>query len=182
VTGSAPSAHHTVAGLLGRALDAALHACAVLGALILLAICLLVTWVVISRRWLGAPLGWNVELTEYALLYLTFLATAWVLRQDGHVRVDVLVNVLTARAQRILRRVTDGLALAVCLLLAYYAFGVTAEAYRDHLLLVKMLTIPKWPILAVVPLGFLLLAAELVRGMFRAPAPSDASSPRPPAP
>lgn len=158
--------------MLGRFLDGLLYACAVLGALVLLGICLLVTWVVISRRWLGAPLGWNVEVTEYALLYLTFLATAWVLRHDGHVRVDVLVNLLPVRAQRTLRRITDGLALVVCALLFYHSFAATAEAYRENLLLVKMLIIPKWPTLAVIPLGFLLLAVELVRGMFRRPAPS----------
>lgn len=153
--------------MLGRVLDGLVYACAGLGAAVLLGMCLLVTWVVISRRWLGAPLGWNVEVTEYGLLYLTFLATAWVLHRDEHVRVDVLINALPDRARRRLRRVTDGLALLVCLLLFYYSLAATAEAYRENLLLVKMLIIPKWPTLAIIPLGFLLLAVELVRRLFR---------------
>ena len=49
------------------------------------------------RYFLNRPLVWVLELTEYALLWVTFLGAAWLLRQGGHVQVDVIVDFMSRR-------------------------------------------------------------------------------------
>ena len=51
-----------------------------IGAAILAFLMLAVCWDVVARTIVGKPLIWLLEFTEYGLLYMTFLCTAWVLK------------------------------------------------------------------------------------------------------
>ncbi|MDP6179526.1 MAG: TRAP transporter small permease, partial [Desulfatiglandales bacterium] len=64
-------------------------------AFILLSVCL----EVLMRYFLNRPLQWVVELTEYALLFITFLGTAWLLKREGHIKVDVFLTLFSPKAQ-----------------------------------------------------------------------------------
>jgi TRAP-type C4-dicarboxylate transport system permease small subunit len=54
------------------------------------------------RYFLNSPLVWGTEVTELLLLYITFLGTAWVFREDGHVVIDVFTHQLDKRKRKIL--------------------------------------------------------------------------------
>lgn len=138
---------------------------AAVAALILALMALLITWSVISRKWFGNPVSWSVELSEYALLYVTFLATAWVLQRGEHVKVDLIVDALPPSARRVLRVVNNALGLAVSLLLAWFTLAATAQTYAEGQLLIKAFTVPKWVTMAVMPVGFLLLAVQFARNL-----------------
>ncbi len=62
-----------------------------LGAAIVAFLMLSVCWDVIARTFAGKPLTWVLEFTEYSLLYMTFLSTAWVLKDEGHVTNDIFL-------------------------------------------------------------------------------------------
>ena len=66
------------------------------------------------RYFLGTPTRWVVEFSEYALLWIAFLSGAWILREEGHVRVEMLTELLSPRWQRWMHSATSLLGAAVC--------------------------------------------------------------------
>jgi TRAP-type C4-dicarboxylate transport system permease small subunit len=84
--------------ILDRIIDLCAFAAGLLLSFILISVCL----EVVMRYFLNRPLQWVIELTEYALLYITFLGTAWLLKKDGHIAVDVMLFRLGPRAQAFL--------------------------------------------------------------------------------
>jgi C4-dicarboxylate transporter DctQ subunit len=46
---------------------------------------------ILMRYFLNRPQIWAVEVTEYTMLYITFLGSAWLLREEGHVKMDILI-------------------------------------------------------------------------------------------
>jgi C4-dicarboxylate transporter DctQ subunit len=154
---------------VARAFDLVLDAAAVLAAALLVAMTLIITWSVISRRWLGDPWSWNLEFSEYALLAVSFLGAAWTLRRGAHVQVDLLVNVLPPRLQHALYRLNQLLGLVVCATLAWYSAQGTADTLREGQMLIKALTVPKWATMLVIPVGLVLLALQFARNLLAGP-------------
>ena len=86
-------------GRIGRILDFIIVSFSFVAGLLLAFILLSVCLEVVMRYFFNRPLQWVVELTEYALLYITFLGTAWLLRSEGHINVDVFLTLFSRRAQ-----------------------------------------------------------------------------------
>lgn len=123
---------------------------------------LMVSYSVLGRKFFGLSGAWAVELSEYIMLYLTFLVAPWVLKQDGHVRVDVLLNFLGPRLRFFADAITTTVATVVCVVLFWFSLGVTVESYQRGVTLMKILQVPEYLLLAVIPLGSLLLSLRLV--------------------
>ncbi|PON17846.1 hypothetical protein C2W62_11000 [Candidatus Entotheonella serta] len=67
-------------------------------------ILLMITFLVTGSalvRYMGfrAPI-WILQYTEYILLWLTFLGAAWLLREEGHIRIDTVISRLGASSRR----------------------------------------------------------------------------------
>ena len=112
------------------------------------------------------PLGsivWIIEITDYCLLWITFLGTAWVLKVDGHVKMDMLLNRLTPGTQDIVNMITSAVGAIACLILAFFSVKVTWQHFQTHHLFTRYLDVPSYPILAIIPIGSLLLFFQFVR-------------------
>ncbi len=134
----------------------------------------------ILRYGFGAPLAWEIEVNEYLLLYVAFLGAPWLLRQDGHVRVDILFAYIPERAARRLTMITSLLGGLACLVLCVIGCQSTWEAYVRELPEIKTLAVPRWILMWVIPYGSLLLSIEFfikARGhwLLTAPAPTRAT-------
>jgi len=121
---------------------------------------------VILRSTISRPIVWVNEGTEYALLYITFLGAAWLLRREGHVRVDIVLNRLEPRTQAILNAVTSVILATICFLLVWYGTRVTLDNFERGILSVRYYEPPKFIFLAVIPLGSLLLFIESMKKTF----------------
>lgn len=106
---------------------------------------------------------WAIEVTEYALLAAAMLGAAWLLRADRHVAVDLFTAALPRRAKRAVDLIARTAVLAISATIAWYAVVATLRTHRDGSILFKMLTIPEWPLLAVIAFGFGLTAIEAAR-------------------
>ena len=148
---------------LDRAFEHVVDAMARLGGVVLVAATLLVLAEVVSRYFFQRPILGAVEVTEYCLLWMTFLSVAWVQRRDANVRVDFVLRLLGPRAQHALNTATS--LVAAIALLAVAWFGV--EVVWFHYSTGYQLSTPLRPsgalILAVIPLGCLVLAVEFLR-------------------
>ena len=112
-------------------------------------------------------LPWANEVTEYALYLITMLTAPWLLRQGLHIRVDVLLRALPARVGWGAEWAVDLIALACCLVLAWYGFKAVLSSHAIGGMVVKVISVPEWWLLAPLPATFALLAIEVLLRMVR---------------
>ena len=134
-----------------------------LAILVLVAISLSVCLEVVTRYGFNRPLRWVVEFAEYGLLYITFLATAWNLRQGGHIRIELVHERLSPRAQAWCDAIGSFLGVMVSLVLLVFGFLATTSAFERGVHRQSLLETPVWIVLAVIPLGAALLTARYLR-------------------
>lgn len=150
-----------------RLLDLIVVVMAALAGLLLLASAVSLLYEVLMRYFVGRPLVWVIELNEYMLLYVTFLAAPWVLRNDGHVAVDILVSAVGPRLRAVLGLLATFIGAVICLVLMMYGWEVAWDFYRRGVGSGTLLNVPKAPIVAVIPAGSLVLFLQFCRQVTR---------------
>ena len=126
--------------------------------LIIFSVCL----EIIMRYFFNRPLSWVVELTEYGLLYVTFLGAAWLLRNGGHVQVDIIVNSMSERWRKRCAVFSSATGLVVSLVLTVFGGVVTYDHLVRGIYKPTILEFPTGVVLAVIPLGSLFLSARFL--------------------
>jgi len=127
---------------------------------------LLISAEVAMRYFFNHPIENVDEITEHALLYITFLSAAWVLRKGGHVEIDIIYNQLGSRFKAFLDLVNPILGAAACLALTWFSFQATWLAFERGTVFATTWSLPRWPVLAVIPLGSFLLFIESLHEVF----------------
>jgi TRAP-type C4-dicarboxylate transport system permease small subunit len=119
-------------------------------------------------RQAGLPaFGWTLELSEYGLVLVSFLGAPWVLRHQEHISVDIVIRHVRPTMSRILLTIADVTSAAACLILAWFATQVALEALQRGTILYNYFAIPQWLILAILPLGAILLTIEFALRIWR---------------
>lgn len=106
------------------------------------------------------------EITEYSLLWMTFLGTTWILRNNGHVRIDLVVTLLPQKYRSILNAIASILSVILLLAMTYYSTKLILYDYRTGFTLSGVLRPLKWPIEMIIPIGFLLLSVQSLRNAY----------------
>ena len=118
----------------------------------------------VVMRWLfQEPLGWIVEGGEYILLFVTFLASAHLLHENGHARMLLLVEHLSPPRARLLNLFSAVIGAVVSLILAWVTADSTIESIRFGNFYRGAIELPQAAVWWVIPFGFLLLAVEFMR-------------------
>ncbi len=142
--------------------DAIVNSLAVVGAIFLAYLIAAVTLSIILREF-GAAIDWLFETTEYSLLWITFLGAAWVLREDGHVKMDLLVSRLSSRNQFILDIITSIIGALICFALTWAGAKVSWDTFQSGYFLHSILAPPIYPIIVIIPIGSFLLFIQFIR-------------------
>src|SRR5688572_3759233 len=88
------------AARLARIYDRCLEIMARIAAVLTILIVVGVSFDVLGRYFFAQPIGWVFEATEYALLFIPFLAMAWLVREkSGHVQIELVIENLRAPIQ-----------------------------------------------------------------------------------
>ena len=130
---------------------------------VVLFLTLLISAEVGMRYFFNHPIENVDEVTEHALLYITFLSAAWVLKKGGHVQIDIIYNQLGPRVRAYLDLLNPILGAAVCLALAWFSFEATWLAFERGTVFATTWSLPRWPVLVVIPVGSFLLFIEFLR-------------------
>jgi len=102
------------------------------------------------------------EITELMLLYLTFLGTAWVYHDDGHVVVDVLLyNLVEGRKKNVLILQNHILVGVVSLILVYYGTATTIDCVVRNVRNPTILETPIALAIGIIPVGAFVLLLEV---------------------
>lgn len=148
---------------VGAIFDGILDLFAFLSALLIAFIMLSICLEVFMRYFLNRPLVWVIEMSEYALLYITFLGTAWLLRREGHVTVDILLVRLNPKTRAALGFLSSIIGIGISLVLIWYGSEVAWDHYVRGVFKPTVLQFPTAPVLAIIPIGSVMLAMQFVR-------------------
>jgi TRAP-type C4-dicarboxylate transport system permease small subunit len=107
------------------------------------------------------------QLSGTMMVYITFLGAAWVLRNDGHVTVDIFIDTLPARVRRMVQVVGSLVGAAACLSIAWFATHAVIVSIQRGVLIAAEIEMPRAVNLVVIPLGCFLLGIEFVRRALR---------------
>lgn len=120
---------------------------------------------VVMRYLLDNPIEGVMEITQHSLFYITFLGMAWVMKREGHVKIDVVLNQLNPRSQALINVITSILGIIVALVFLWFSARVFWFNLQGGMLFpgIGAGTFPKAPILVALPVGFLLLLIQFMR-------------------
>ncbi len=118
----------------------------------------------VTLRMLGIqPPYWTSAATEYALLYITLLAAPWLVRQKGHVFVQLVNQALPPVPRKWLERAVYLICILVSLTIAFYSLAEAIQSFERGEYDVRSIAMPMWLLYAPLPVGFLLTATEFLR-------------------
>ena len=150
--------------MLSKVLDVSMKWCFFIGAFLIGAMGFFITYDVIVRYAFARPNIWAMQMSEYIMVYATFLAAAWVLKNEGHVRLGLVIDHLKPKPQAVMGIITSIMGTCICLILLWqsadelvYSFqkGLSTSYYPWNVI--------EWPTLVAVPLGSLLLSLQFIR-------------------
>lgn len=122
-----------------------------LGTMIVLAV-----WQIVQRNVFGNGFVWTDELLRLLVLWLTMVGSIIASRNDHHIRMDLLINLLSPRWQTRLKRVVYLITAVACGALSWASMRfVLMEIEFESLLLGSC---PAWWFQIVLPVGFFLIA------------------------
>lgn len=144
----------------------------VVDAMALLAAAMLI-WLMISvvasvaMRNVGLqPFAWLFTSAEYGLLYMTMLGAPWLVREKGHVHIELVTAALSERLRRVVSRVVALGCVAVSLILAWYGLQLLLTNLERNDYDVRSYFYPRWLLTITFPIAFSLMAIEFARFVF----------------
>lgn len=105
--------------------------------------------------------------TEYALLVVPCLGAPWLVREKGHIYVEIVLMTLKPGPRRALMLAIGATCVLVCGVLAWYGFGVTIADFLHNEKDVRSLDMPRWMVVGFIPLSFAMMALEFARFLVR---------------
>jgi TRAP-type C4-dicarboxylate transport system permease small subunit len=143
-----------------------LQAMALLSGLILVWIMVAVVMSVIQRNLGMQSWAWLFLSTEYGMFYMTLLGAPWLVRQRGHVHIEMLTAVLPTRFLPSFSRAISLLTALICAVLAYKGVELVLLNLERGDFDVRAYFFPSWILSMAFPISFGLLTIEFARMVF----------------
>ena len=115
---------------------------------------------IILRKTFSISIPGIIESSEYAIVFITFLSAAWVLRIKGHVRIDIVLLNIPPKVQKIMNIGTSLFSAVLCAFLAIWTYWVIEDMAMRHITSVNSLSIPMMPLYIPVLIGYTLLCIQ----------------------
>jgi len=106
---------------------------------------------------------WIIPMSEYALLWIVFLGTTWLLREGGHITTDVIYIHLSEKAKRYLNLIMSVVGGVACALLLYLGIAHACDCIVHGVTDVRAMTVPKSAVFIIIPIGSLFLTVQFFR-------------------
>jgi TRAP-type C4-dicarboxylate transport system permease small subunit len=149
-----------------RVYDAALHLMALIAALTLVWLMVSIVASVVMRNIGIQPFAWLFTSSEYGLLYMTMLGAPWLVREKGHVHIELVTAALPPRLRRIVSRGVAAACVAVSLILAWYGLQLLLTNLERNDYDVRAYFYPRWLLTITFPIAFSFMAVEFARFVF----------------
>ncbi|MDW4499194.1 TRAP transporter small permease [Sulfitobacter sp. D35] len=149
--------------VLSRAYRILIDAMAVIAGLTLVWLMVSIVVSVAMRNAGIQPFAWLFTSAEYGMLYMTMLGAPWLVRERGHVHIELVTSALPGAAQRFVSRVVALLCVLVCALLAWKGVDLVLINIERNDFDVRAYFFPRWLLTVTLPVSFTLMAVEFAR-------------------
>jgi TRAP-type C4-dicarboxylate transport system permease small subunit len=123
---------------------------------------LVLSYSVAVRYFFNAATYWQDEAAVFLLVGATFMSSAYVQSQRGHVSIEAFVGLLSARANSIRLWLVDVASFAFCTFFAWKSWTLAHEAYVDGQVSNSMWSPPLAIPYGLMALGMTLLCVQLL--------------------
>ena len=151
---------------LVAALEYALALCnriiLVLASLALIAACAVLSYSVLGRALFQSPNYWQDEAAVFLLVGATFMTSAYVQHQRGHIGIEAFVGLLSPFANRVRLWLVDVASFAFCAFFAWKSWTLTYEAWDDGQVSNSMWSPPLDIPYGLMALGMTLLCVQIL--------------------
>ena len=110
---------------------------------------------------------WIIPTTEYALLWIVFLATTWLLRERGHITTDVIYTHLNEKTKHCLDCIMYVIGGLTCAMMFCFGVFYTYDCMINRVTDVRAVTVPKSAVFIIIPVGSIFLTIQFFRMAWR---------------
>jgi len=118
---------------------------------------------VVARYFLNAPMALVFNVSQHLLADLVFFSAAWVLKEGGHVKIDLIELRLKERQRDFLRLITSFLSMVACAVLCWSGVSAVLLSNRWGTILPGPPPVHEYLLIVVIPFGGFLLAVQFGR-------------------
>ncbi len=134
--------------------------CAMLAGFLVLGVCGVTFFEVVSRYLFDAPTTWSIDVSIYGVFWATFLGSPYALREGGHVAVDVVVRKFNHDLRHGIAALVLLCVAVFCAVIAWSGWIACIDAYEFGEVTMSVLRFPLYVPLAAIPVGGLLMALQ----------------------
>jgi TRAP-type C4-dicarboxylate transport system permease small subunit len=103
----------------------------VFAAIALIAACVILSYSVLGRALFQSPNYWQDEAAVFLLVGATFMTSAYVQQQRGHIGIEAFVGLMSPLANRVRLWLVDVASFLFCAFFAWKSWTLTHEAWVD---------------------------------------------------
>lgn len=143
--------------------DRLIDALAALAGVTLCALTTMICVDVAARYFRLFSMPWSLDIAEAALLVVTFLGAPWVLRDNAHISVDILVERFPPPLRRRVTLLSHGVGALVCAALLAFSTRAWWSSFSQGTMVNETFVYPEWLMFVIPPPVFLLMVVIFVR-------------------
>lgn len=113
----------------------------------------------VVARYFGKPTTWATEISSLMVLWIPFMVVAWVLRNEGHVKMDLIVEHISPASRAMIDFITSLIGIVVMLIVAVAGLLTTLDWVGTKTPTILML--PKAPAISIICVGSFMFAVQL---------------------
>lgn len=122
---------------------------------------------VISREVFNTSLLWTNELAGYSMIYLVFLSLSWLLREKGHVMVDLFTSMMNTKMLKVVSIVISIVSLVAAIIFLISSFEITLGYFTRDITMLGTVAWPRYLLYLPIVVGMLLIVIRLIIGIFK---------------
>lgn len=146
-----------------------------LGAVLMAATGVMLTYEVVARYFFIKPTIWAAELSQLCLIWGCLLAMAHLLSLRRHITVNAVTSLLPVPAQKICVGLSLAVVVVFSVIVTIWGYDIFHDSFVRGRTTGSLLNLPVWISEASVPVGFALLALQGIAELIRLPSSQTTS-------
>lgn len=138
------------------------EAIAILSGALIFMICFFAVYEVIARSFFNQPTKWSLAFSQFMLLYAIFLGSSYCFQQNGHIRVDIVLDHVPQRIRSILTVLGLLMAAVFVSVLGWKAYEATVISAKFDYLTITTIQIPSAYLYVVIFIGSILMLITMM--------------------
>ena len=156
------TADNTFVATFERGLAACNNIIVVIAAIAMIAACAILSYSVVGRALFHSPNYWQDEAAVFLLVGATFMTSAYVQQQRGHIGIEAFVGLLSPTVNRVRLWLVDLVSFLFCAFFAWKSWTLAHEAWVDGQVSNSMWSPPLAIPYVLMAMGMTLLCVQIL--------------------